>query len=90
MTGAKFPLGRLVATAAVNENEKYGDIAAALRRHSSGDWGDLDADDKAANEAALVHEGRLLSSYVLSSDNQVWVITEADRSVTTVLYPSDY
>jgi hypothetical protein len=91
MTGPRFPIGQLVATAAVHENEKYGDIAAALRRHSSGDWGDLDADDKAANEAALAHEGRLLSSYVLpGTGNQVWVITEADRSVTTVLYPSDY
>jgi hypothetical protein len=90
MTGPKFPLGQLVTTAAVHENEKYGDIAAVIRRHASGDWGDLDDEDKAANEAALVHGTRLLSSYVLSSDNQVWVITEGDRSVTTVLYPSDY
>lgn len=90
MTGPKFLLGRLVTTAAVHENEKYGDIAGAVRRHVSGDWGDLDDEDKAANESGLVNEGRLLSSYVLSSDNQVWVITESDRSVTTVLYPSDY
>lgn len=87
----KFNLGDVVATAAVHENEKYRDIAAALRRHLSGDWGDLDDDDKATNESALAHGNRLLSSYVLpGTDNQVWVITEGDRSVTTVLYPSEY
>lgn len=91
MTGPKFSLGRLVTTATVHENEKYGDIAGAIRRHASGDWGDLDDDDKATNESALVNEGRLLSSYVLpGTENQVWIITEGDRSVTTVLYPSDY
>ena len=88
---AKFPLGRLVATAAVHESEKTRDVADAIRRHHSGDWGDLDDEDKAANESALVNEGRLLSSYVLpGTGSQIWVITEADRSVTTVLYPSDY
>jgi hypothetical protein len=87
---AKFPLGQVVTTAAVHENEKLRDVFGVLDRHVCGDWGDLDDDDKAANESALAHGNRLLSSYVLSTDNQVWVITEADRSVTTVLYPSDY
>jgi hypothetical protein len=87
----RFSLGQLVATAAVHEAEDPLDVANAIWRHVRGDWGDLDAHDTAVNEAALVNEGRLLSSYLLpGTGNQVWVITEADRSVTTVLYPSEY
>jgi hypothetical protein len=88
----RFCLGKMVVvTTAVHENEKYRDVATVIRRHAQGDWGDLDNHDKAANEAALVDDGRLLSSYLLpGTGNQVWVITEADRSVTTVLYPSEY
>jgi hypothetical protein len=100
-TAPKFDLGQLVATAAVHEAEDPQDIAAALDRHVRGDWGDLDAHDVSVNNHALAdpaqaladpdHGGRLLSSYVLpSTGHRVWVITEADRSVTTVLYPHEY
>jgi hypothetical protein len=71
------------------------DIKALLRRHVSGDWGDLDPEDKARNDEAIAHEGdpdnqqRVLSAYELHG-RKVWVITEWNRSETTVLLPSEY
>lgn len=64
--------------------------AQLLRRHLAGDWGDLDAEDRAANECALRDEARLLSAYELTTGERLWIITEADRSTTTLLLPSDY
>jgi len=61
-----------------------------LARHVAGDWGDLDARDKALNDAAVKRGGRIFSAYQLTDDIRVWVITEADRSSTTVLLPSEY
>jgi hypothetical protein len=61
-----------------------------LQRHATGDWGDLCTDDINANNDALQYGDRLLSSYVISDSCKVWVITEYDRSVTTVLLPSEY
>jgi hypothetical protein len=91
IVGPKFTLGRLVATATVLETEASADIATAVERHAKGDWGDLDDDDKAANNSALEDGYRLMSAYTFpTTGNVVWVITEHDRSVTTVLYPSEY
>ena len=86
----KVPLGRTVATPAALGTVSQSDIVAALRRHASGDWGDVDPDDRAANDLALTSGGRLLSVYELVNGITFWVITEADRSVTTVLLPDDY
>lgn len=61
-----------------------------LLRHKHGDWGELDEEDKRANEAALVHGSRLLSAYRTRRYEKLWVITEWDRSVTTLLLPSEY
>jgi hypothetical protein len=61
-----------------------------LRRHQCGDWGDVVAADAESNEQALRHGLRVLSSYRLSGAGKVWVITEADRSATTILLPSEY
>ena len=66
-----------------------------IERHLSGDWGDLDEGDRHANEDALQNGGRLFSSYFLPCINpdaevKLWIITEADRSATTILLPSDY
>ena len=61
-----------------------------LARHEEGDWGDLDEHDVKANAEALVHGLRLLSSYGLSNGMKIWVITEADRSATTVLLQEEY
>lgn len=84
------PLGQTVATPAALQVLKQPDIVAALRRHSAGDWGEVDADDRAANDDAMRTGERLLSVYRSAGGTAFWVITEADRSVTTVLLPEDY
>jgi hypothetical protein len=61
-----------------------------LLRHKHGDWGEVDAEDRRANERALLIGSRILSSYRTRLDDRLWVITEADRSVTTLLLPEDY
>lgn len=61
-----------------------------IARHLHGDWGDLDAEDVAANRQALIHHARLLSAYPLPNGERLWVITEADRRVTTLLRPDEY
>jgi hypothetical protein len=84
------PLGQTVATPAALRVLTRPDIAAALRRHAAGDWGDVDAHDRTANDDALRTGERLLSVYRAANGTAFWVITEADRSVTTVLLPDDY
>jgi hypothetical protein len=61
-----------------------------LNRHHAGDWGVVDADDWRANDRALQDGTRLLSVYVLPTGERVWIITEWDRSATTILLPTDY
>ena len=89
---AKFPLGRVVATPAAIEALATSDedVSFYINRHASGDWGVVDAEDWRANDQALQDEARILSVYILQSDVRIWIITEADRSVTTVLLPEDY
>ena len=84
------PLGQTVATPAALAAVSRPDILAALRRHAAGDWGEVDAEDRAANDDALTTGGRLLSVFRSASGTPFWVVTEADRSVTTVLLPEDY
>jgi len=87
----KFNPGQTVATPNAIETHGMPAISECLLRHLSGDWGDLDPEDKAANEAALNPDNpaRLLSSYVLPS-GKLWIITEWDRSASTALNPEDY
>jgi hypothetical protein len=63
---------------------------AYLVRHIAGDWGELDEHDVRENELSLLHGWRILSCYRLSDGTKMWIITEADRSVTTVLLPEEY
>lgn len=63
---------------------------AFFRRHARGDWGDVCDHDHALNEAALQDGSRLMSVYTLTSGNKLWIITEADRSATTILTPEEY
>lgn len=85
-----FPLGRLVATPNALAQLTQTDISNALLRHASGDWGDVGNEDREANNRSL-HDGtRLLSVYHSESGTKFWIITEADRSATTVLLPEDY
>lgn len=89
---SRFPLGQVVATpGALLALKMSGQHATSLiARHVGGDWGEVNAEDRAANEAALRSGERLLSAYTLSSGEKIWVITEADRSSTTLLLPEDY
>ena len=87
-----FPLGRIVATPdALAALERANQSAALfLTRHAGGDWGELDRADIAENEFSLAHGFRLLSSYRTGIGEKLWIITEADRSATTVLLPDEY
>lgn len=93
--GPLFPPGKIVATRAVAEffEANPSEPQKWLRKHLRGNWGNLCDDDVEVNEEALKLGGRLFSSYDLgpdSSEPKLWIITEADRSVTTLLFPSDY
>ena len=87
---SKFPLGMLVATPGVLAAVPEQDQSNAIARHMQGDWGDVDDDDKKANDDALNSECRLLSVYTASNATRFYIITEWDRSVTTLLLPSEY
>ena len=90
MSRQKFGLGMLFATANANSRLTMVEIMIALRRHSLGDWGEVCKEDHATNEAALLHGSRLFSVYRSFKGEKFWIITEADRSATTVLFPEDY
>lgn len=84
-----FPLGRIVVTRAAFERFNLLELERCLRRHAAEDWGDVPAEDAAANEAALVTGSRLLSAYELKQGT-LWIITEADRSYTVMMTPEEY
>ena len=84
-----FPLGQTFATPGVLSLGV--DLAAYLRRHHCGDWGEeLCAEDKQANEDALKQGDRILSCYNVGGGTRIYIITEWDRSVTTLLLPDEY
>ena len=93
-----LPLGRIVATpGAIEAFQKTGEQPSSfLRRHQAKDWGELCEEDKKSNDDAVKHEGdperqaRVLSCYRLKDKVNVWIITEWDRSVTTMLLPEEY
>ena len=86
----KFGLGQMCITAAAAKAVPPDEVVKALARHAAGDWGDLDAHDRAANEQALREGGRLLSVYQTAEGCRFYVITESDRRLTTLLLPEDY
>ena len=88
--GPKFSLGRVVITANAARTLAQEDVLIAIRRHARGDWGELDEHDRQENQAALKEGTRLLSAYRDRNGVKFWIITEWDRSVTTVLLPEDY
>ena len=85
-----FPLGNIYQTPGVLEAIPSEDVFQALARHQSGDWGDVGNADKRENEFSLGYPLRLLSAYYAQTGEKFWIITEADRSATTVLLPSEY
>jgi len=98
-----FSLGQTLATYAINEAMSSQPFNAfiqnSIRRHHSKDWGDCCDEDRQVNDESLKMDMRLLSVYNIPSDLQnnnqnkeekIWIITEADRSTTTILFPSEY
>lgn len=89
---ALFDFGAIAITdgAAALLHEAGIDLAPYFRRHATGDWGDLDAEDIATNNRHVRENGRVMSQYDLPGGQRIWIITEADRSVTTVLLPEEH
>ena len=87
---ALFPLGKIVTTRGVLSEIVADEMFAGLMRHAQGDWGDVCDEDRHANEEALVRDFRLFSVYHTSENTKFWIITEHDRSSTTILLPEEY
>lgn len=98
MSAPLFPLGQVVATCGALEAVSHLCLMASLARHARGDWGCVDPEDAATNDEALRDGSRILSAYPVDparpcagyGTNCLWIITEADRSVTTILLPEEY
>jgi hypothetical protein len=90
MGTSKFPLGQTVITRNAKATLHPEDIPVALGRHAAGDWGKVDEADRKENERSLEKGFRLLSVYKDRNGAKFWIITEADRSVTTILLSEDY
>ena len=86
---ASFPMGNVVITPNTLDQLTPADVQLGLQRHQAGDWGNLGEEDWKENDDTLANGRRLLSSY-RSGSTTFWIITEADRSATTVLMPDDY
>jgi len=96
----KFNLGQVVMTNSISNfinkdiaNELF--VINCIKKHHQGDWGDCCKEDNDSNDDALINSGRLLSSYKITNPvstfkQKIWIITEWNRSVTTVLFPSEY
>ncbi|MEQ8637949.1 hypothetical protein [Gimesia maris] len=91
-TSPRFLLGQIVATPgaleALETNEQQ--VMELLQRHAVLDPGELDEEDQHTNEVAVAHGERIVSSYLLNDETKIWIITEADRSATTILLPDEY
>jgi hypothetical protein len=85
-----FRIGSVYSTPAALELIGPLEMFLGLKRHLTGDWGEVCPEDWAANDRALTNGSRLLSSYTTTAGHRFWIITEADRSVTTLLLPDDY
>jgi hypothetical protein len=97
MVEPKFPLGKVGMTASLQQTIQDSDpehwqtdLRWMLTRHAAGDWGEMSDGDRQLNDDSLENGGQLLSAYTSRKDIKVWVITEHDRSATTLLLPEDY
>lgn len=86
----KFNIGRLVMTRGAEKVLNREDMFGAVSRHLAGDWGELDDEDRQANDDAVQLGDRILSAYVDRHQTKFWIITEADRRSTTILLPEEY
>ena len=89
---ALFSLGQIVGTPGALRAlaEAQQEPLDFLARHVTGDWGELDDEDKAQNDLSVKNGLRILSAYTLQTGERIWLITESDRSATTILLPSEY
>lgn len=85
----KFQPGQILTTLGAKELPRE-EVMEGLKRHLRGDWGDISEEDKQANEDALQYGDRLLSAYHTQDGRKYWILTEADRTYTTVLLPEEY
>lgn len=87
-----FPTGRLLITPGAKEalDDHPATTRALLTRHVSGDWSEMSAEDQAENQFSVPRRLRVFSAYSLADETRLWIITEADRSTTTILLPSEY
>lgn len=88
--GPRFSLGRICITPAAMDLLSPSEIEAALVRHRNGDWGNVNVQDRQENDFSVANGFRVISSYSTCRGEPFWIITEADRSYTTILLPSDY
>lgn len=88
--GSRFPLGKTVITANAQSVLNPVDVMRSLARHAQADWGDCSPEDKKENALSLKNGFRLLSVYRDRNQTKFWIVTEADRSATTILLPEDY
>ncbi len=88
--GKRFNVGQLMITRTANHELPQEEVWMNLVRHMNGDWGTVCEQDWEQNDLALDHGGRLFSSYATHSGTVFWIITECDRSYTTILLPADY
>ena len=86
----QFPTGRLLCTPSAMEYVGVEEMMAAYSRHKEGDWGDVCPKDWRSNDQAIRSGMRILSAYHTRTGQKFWIITEADRSATTILLPEDY
>ena len=97
----KFELGQVVMTNGINnvitnggnvaDADKVFNLLECIDRHKTGDWGNLCEENKQLNDSAVVDGGRILSAYEIGENKvKIWIITEADRSYTTILLPEEY
>ena len=87
---ARFRLGRIVATPNALDHLTQDDMLVGITRHQAGDWGEVGAEDRQANDEALVQGARILSAYQAANGTKFWITTEGNRQSTTILLPEDY
>lgn len=90
-----FELGKVVSTYGIfemiNENEEFGKfVCDSFERYTNSDWGEMCDEDKELNDEAVKTDGRIFASYEKDGLPKIWIITEWDRSATTILFPSEY
>ena len=86
----EFPLGQTVITSNAQRTLHPEDVVQCMARHAANDWGEVNDEDKHLNDQALKDDDRILSAYTDRNGVKFWIITEADRSATTILLPEDY